>query len=89
MVHFYNFMMTNEGTMSQRVRYNLLDVLGDVGGLYTAVFSIFATFFTAYNHKRNAIKILQAVEGDEDKYPRCLSLRCYLYETKEAISSFC
>lgn len=43
--------MIHEGTLSQRVRYQLLDILGEVGGIYSALCSIVIIMLSVYNYK--------------------------------------
>ena len=43
--------MIHEGTLSQRVRYQILDILGEVGGIYSALSSVAFIMLSIYNYK--------------------------------------
>lgn len=51
MLYYWNFIMIHEGTLSQRMRYQLLDILEEVGGLYSALSSLVIILFSVYNYK--------------------------------------
>jgi len=51
--------MIHEGTLSNRVRYQILDILGEVGGIYSAISSIIFILFAVYNYKLHESVIYQ------------------------------
>jgi hypothetical protein len=51
MIYYWNFIMVHDGILTTRIRYNLLDILGDVGGFRGAIESILMIIFGIYNYK--------------------------------------
>merc|ERR1711959_779360 len=93
MVYYWNFIMIHEGTLSQRVRYNILDILEEVGGIYSAISSLVFILFSAYNYKLHESIVYQeflktkGLKQDNmklkqivDGNTKCLSIQYFLYD---------
>ena len=59
MVYYWNFILTNEMKLSQRIRYSLLEVVGEIGGLYEGMVVFMACFFYVYNYKLHEAQMLK------------------------------
>ena len=94
--------MIHEGTLSQRIRYHVIDILGDVGGINSAIVSLFLIFFSAYNYKLHESVVYQVylkakgISKHSKRYKqiengnkRCLSLKLYMYDTYRFFKDFC
>ena len=53
MLLYWNFIMVNQGRNSKRVRYNLIKITEQMGGLLAVASFILYGFFSVYNYRRN------------------------------------
>ena len=51
LIYSFNMILMQEGNLSQRIRYNFMMVMGETGGLLSAIFSVLSGFFKFYNYK--------------------------------------
>ena len=51
MLFYWNIILVHEGELNQRVRYTLIDILGEFGGVYQAVSLFTMVFFSIYSYK--------------------------------------
>ena len=45
MLYYWNFIMVAEGTIAERIRYKVLDLVGEAGGILAAASYFLAVFF--------------------------------------------
>ena len=51
LIYSFNMVLKQEGILSQRVRYNLMMILGESGGLLSSITAIFYMVFSVLNYK--------------------------------------
>jgi hypothetical protein len=51
MIYYWNIVMIKEAHLNQRVRYTIMDILGELGGVFEGVWIISICFFYVYNYK--------------------------------------
>ena len=102
MIYYWNFVMIHESIFTKRVRYNIKDVVRDIGGINASILYFTATFFSIYNYKRHESIVYQVyLKGKgistqskrfkqvENGNSRCLSLQLYVYDWYKFIRDFC
>ena len=53
MIYSWNFVMTNERGYWLRIRYSILDIIGEVGGVESAIIGFLTFFFSLYTYRGN------------------------------------
>jgi len=51
MLFYWNFVMIHDAQLNQRVRYTLMEILGEIGGVFEGTWVMLMIFFYIYNYK--------------------------------------
>ena len=86
--------MVNEEYVNKYINYEIIDVLSEIGGLFTILTFFIEVIFQIYNYKRNSLAILKEIQhralwkrGNTGEIftvdlesRRLLSILCFLYD---------
>ena len=50
MIYYWNFIMINEQHTNERVRYKIMHILSELGGLFSTLTFLIGTMFSLYNY---------------------------------------
>ena len=66
MIKYWNFVLKDHGTYSERNRFTITNIFEKVGGLVMMLASILEFLFSIYNYRLHDIKVLEEYEYYEE-----------------------
>ena len=89
MLQYWNMVLTEEQSYHERIRYKMLDIMGEVGGVTAVLMSLMWIIMYPLTYKTHHISVYKEYmkhiyEGDDSKecpeYPKFLSIKYFLYK---------
>lgn len=86
MIRYWNFYLLREQNAYYRVRYNLMTIIGEVGGVMGVVTTVIAFLLGPCTYQKHELTVLSELEKKNNKstlvIPKFASLKFILYDLK-------